>query len=182
MQKYAPFIDKLLSRSDVLQELQPKEPLLWSLTDEFRGLSDSELAGGREILDARQFALIRGGVLYVLDEIDDAHRIFQEESSDEGSYWHGMMHRREGDFDNARYWFRRAGRLAVFSDIQDAARSGSPSMSRQETWDPYLFAGLCEQARFGAQELVPECRHLQRAEFDGMFERAWRKAVAPATA
>jgi hypothetical protein len=182
MTKFAPFIDKLLSRSDVLQVLQPKEPLLWSLTEEFRALSDSELSGRREILNSKHFALIRGGILYALDEIDDAHRIFQEESSDEGSYWHGMMHRREGDFDNARYWFRRAGRLAAFADIQDVARLASESMARQETWDPYLFTGLCEQARFGAQELVPECQRLQRAEFDAMFERAWRKAVAPATA
>ena len=178
MLKYSPFIDKLLSRSDVLQVLQPKEPLLWKLSDEYRGLSDADLANGRDILDPRQFLLIRGGILYALDELDDAHRIFQDETSAEGSYWHGMMHRREGDFDNARYWFRRAGRLPAFADMRDAAGGASPDMARQETWDPYLFTGLCEQARFGAQELVPECQKLQRAEFDVLFHRAWAKAVA----
>lgn len=182
MARFAPFIDKLLLRNDVLQVLQPKEPLFWKLSDEFRGLSDSDLAAGREILNSEQFALVRGGVLYALDEIDAAHRIFQDVGSSEGSYWHGMMHRREGDFDNARYWFRRAGRLANFAEMHESARLASSNMGKQETWDPYLFTGLCEQARFGAEELVPECRHLQRAEFDGMFQRAWNKAVAPATA
>ena len=176
MRKYSPFIDKLLSRTEVLHALLPKEPLLWSLSDEYRALSDSDLANGREILDPTQFSLIRGGVLYALDELDAAHRIFQDEPSPEGSYWHGMMHRREGDFDNARYWFRRAGRLAAFAEMQAAAGGGSPNMSRQETWDPYLFTGLCEQARFGAEELIPECQKLQRAEFDVLFERMWRKA------
>ncbi len=177
MRKYSPFIDKLFARTDVLQALLPKEPLLWNLSDEYRALSDSELANGREILNPKEFNFIRGGVLYALDELDDAHRIFQDESNSEGSYWHGMMHRREGDFDNARYWFRRAGRLPAFADMQSAAGSASGNMSRQETWDPYLFTGLCEQVRFGAEELVPECQALQRAEFDVLFERIWRKAV-----
>ena len=41
----------------------------------------------------------------------DLERLIQEAKGDLGSYWHGMLHRREGDFDNARYWFRRAGVL-----------------------------------------------------------------------
>jgi hypothetical protein len=179
MRRYSRFIDGLFARPDFLQELQPKEPLFWKLSDEFRSLSESDLAGGKPVMDSQQFALVRGGVLYALDELDAAHRIFQDDASSEGSYWHGMMHRREGDFDNARYWFRRAGRMAVFSEIHDAARGISESMGRQENWDPYLFTGLCEQARFGAQELVPECQRLQRAEFEALFHRAWSKAVGP---
>ena len=177
MHRYSEFVDRLLGRADLLLELQPKEPLLWKLSAQFQEVSDAELVGGKEILEPQQFALVRGGILYALDENDAAHRIFQDAGSSEGSYWHGMMHRREGDFDNARYWFRRAGRLAVFSELHDAARSASPSMARQETWDPYLFTGLCEQARFGAQELVPECQRLQRVEFDALFRRAWTKAL-----
>jgi hypothetical protein len=182
MHRYSKFIDQLLGRADLLTELQPKEPLLWKLSDEFHRLPDEDLAGGKPILDPQKFALVRGGVHYALDELDAAHRIFQDDASSEGSYWHGMMHRREGDFDNARYWFRRAGRLPVFADLHEAARPVSDSMARQETWDPYLFTGLCEQARFGARELLPECQHLQRIEFGGVFARAWAKAFGNAPA
>lgn len=52
--------------------------------------------------------LLEGFVLYALDDIHGAHSIFQEEENFFGSYGHGMMHRREGDFWNANYWFRRA--------------------------------------------------------------------------
>ena len=53
--------------------------------------------------------LLEAFLLYALDDIHAAHAIFQEDDSFFGSYGHGMMHRREGDFWNANYWFRRAG-------------------------------------------------------------------------
>ena len=179
MRRFSDFIDKVLAHPEFLHELNPKEPLFRPLSQQFRELTDADLAGDHRISDANRFAEVRGGVLYGLDELDSAHEIFQQDKDPDGSYWHGMLHRREGDFDNARYWFRRAGRLPVFPDLHEAARSASSSMSRQESWDPYLFTGLCEQARFGASELIPECRQLQKVEFDAFFLRAWNKAISP---
>src|SRR5438874_1821102 len=77
------------------------------------------------------FALVRGGLFYAVDALDAAHRIFQEGEDDLGAYWHGMMHRREGDFDNARYWFRRAGALPFFAALHGAASGNSALMARQ---------------------------------------------------
>jgi hypothetical protein len=31
--------------------------------------------------------------------------------------WHSIMHRREGDFDNSRYWLRRVGSLPAFAGL-----------------------------------------------------------------
>lgn len=39
-----------------------------------------------------------------------AHAIAQEEESKTGYWIHGIVHVLEGDLDNARYWYRRAGR------------------------------------------------------------------------
>lgn len=179
MPAYSDFIAKLLRRDDLLMELTPREPYLWSLSDEFRGLDDAAVTGGRTIKDPTQVPLIRGAILYALDELDAAHRIFQDVPNSIGSYWHGMMHRREADFDNARYWFRRSGRLMPQFDLMhEAAYRASATMGRQETWDPYLFTGLCEQVRFGDAELLPECRALQRIEFEVMLQSAWDKAVS----
>jgi hypothetical protein len=47
-----------------------------------------------------------------------AHKIVQSDESPEGSWVHGIVHVMEGDLDNARYWYGRAGR--AFSE--DAAK------------------------------------------------------------
>jgi len=39
-----------------------------------------------------------------------AHEIVQAERSKLAAWLHGIVHTLEGDLDNARYWYRRAGR------------------------------------------------------------------------
>jgi hypothetical protein len=39
-----------------------------------------------------------------------AHEIAQQDESKAGCWIHGIVHVLEGDLDNARYWYRRAGR------------------------------------------------------------------------
>lgn len=45
--------------------------------------------------------------------IDRAHDLVQDASSGLEAYIHGMIHRLEGDYWNANYWFRSAGKLIV---------------------------------------------------------------------
>ena len=46
------------------------------------------------------------GVWLLHDYLDESHTISQRIDTPSGSFWHGIMHRREGDFSNAKYWFR----------------------------------------------------------------------------
>lgn len=43
------------------------------------------------------------------DDWDAAHRLIQDYSDPLSCRIHGYLHRIEGDFGNAAYWYRRAG-------------------------------------------------------------------------
>jgi hypothetical protein len=44
------------------------------------------------------------------DNWDKAHRIVMNEGGKECAWVHAYLHRREGDLDNAGYWYRQARR------------------------------------------------------------------------
>ena len=53
-----------------------------------------------------------------------AHAIAQEDESKIGCWLHGIVHLLEGDLDNARYWYRRAGRtfpenFSISNELQE---------------------------------------------------------------
>ncbi len=43
------------------------------------------------------------------DWLDQSHTLSQSISSSTGSFWHAIMHRREGDFSNSKYWYAKCG-------------------------------------------------------------------------
>ena len=47
---------------------------------------------------------------------DAAHRIVQEDDGQNAAWIHAVLHKIEGDLDNSRYWYRRAGKLAHLED------------------------------------------------------------------
>jgi hypothetical protein len=175
MPSYSDPIDRILRTEGLLRKLTPDDVLDRELWRTIRDADDATLAGGRGVGDVKIFEIFRGALLYALDDLDGAHRFFQDAPGDLAGYWHGMLHRREPDFDNARYWFRRAGALPFFAELHGRAANHSPDMAKQPSWDPYLFTGQCEQARHGETETLNELAALQRAEFEVAFDYTWRQ-------
>ena len=48
-----------------------------------------------------------------------AHQIAQDIPGPDGSWVHAHLHREEGDFGNARYWYARSGHVESKASIQD---------------------------------------------------------------
>ncbi len=45
-----------------------------------------------------------------------AHGIAQDVAGADGAWVHAYLHRKDGDFGNAVYWYRRAGRMVATGD------------------------------------------------------------------
>ena len=70
-------------------------------------------------------ACLAGAWLYY-GNWDEAHKAAQDLDTVDGSYWHAIIHRREPDEANARYWFRKAEQHPIYMEMKKtAARSGS---------------------------------------------------------
>jgi hypothetical protein len=52
-------------------------------------------------------APILAGLWLWHDGLEESHRISQNLHDATGSFWHAIMHRREGDFSNSKYWYAR---------------------------------------------------------------------------
>jgi hypothetical protein len=48
---------------------------------------------------------------------DRAHEQAQVRDDADGAAVHAYLHRKEGDIDNARYWYRRAGRAPASGSL-----------------------------------------------------------------
>ncbi|MBK9139273.1 MAG: hypothetical protein IPM17_11015 [Verrucomicrobia bacterium] len=119
--------------------------------------------------------VLRALVLLWHDHWDLAHGAVQELASEDAAYVHGIAHRREPDYWNAKYWFRRVTAHRIWPDLAGEARArreavpefkafdfgGSPGR-----WEPLAFVDFVEAAaRRPAEDPQPRfARDLQAVE------------------
>jgi hypothetical protein len=139
------------------------------------------------VRDPAMTAACRAALWLRFNYLNESHTLSQDIDTPEGSFWHGILHRREGDFDNAKYWFRRVGAHTVFGPLQKAARDCAAGgvakdqraiyLVSQKAWDPFAFIDLCAAGGSGEAPWFPLCRVIQRREWELLFDYCWRHAV-----
>lgn len=170
---------------DRLNELGPgspnedMEPVLSQLTPE----SGFE---GKEIARMDMAKACVSGVWLLHDFLERSHAISQGIGTSTGSYWHGIMHRREPDASNASYWFRRVGVHPVSGLLQgEASRIAQEMDAPAEAeflkgdgeWDPFKFIRLCEACRGSGSPLEDLCKQVQRREWELLFDYCYKRAL-----
>lgn len=160
---FGPVFSELLGidRERALDEGSPQA----SDRDKLETLTVEQAFAHTRVIDHDQARCCLSGVWLLYDFLDDSHTISQAIHSAEGSFWHGIMHRREGDFSNAKYWFRKVGPHPVFAELAD-------------DWDPYDFVDQCQAALRSGGEAAVQCRELQQREWEQLFAYCYAQSVA----
>lgn len=178
---FAPLLD--VSRPDDLCMGRPNA----AARDSLKSLRvDTAFADGR-IVDRDAAECCLAGVWLLNNYFDESHSISQDIATADGSYWHGILHRREPDYGNARYWFRRVGNHPSFKPLAVEARrvaeaetsldSHASFLLAGDDWDAFRFIDLCERVVRGKSNAGDLCLSVQRLEWQLLFDHCYRKAV-----
>lgn len=127
--------------------------------DRLRGLDAPALFAPMPIHDADMAAACLAGLWLRFDFLDEAHAISQEIDTPTGSFWHAIMHRREGDFANSKYWWRRVGKHPALIG------------------DPFQFVDAVEACVTRGQGDAAALQTMQEREWEKLFDYCYRHAT-----
>ena len=110
------------------------------------------------------------------DDLWGCHDLVQKEEDEHGALLHAILHRREPDAGNAKYWFRRVPDGPLYPQLLEAAKElarEGPDLGRlgrdlaaMKTWDALRMVDWCEGAVAGDD--LRFLRALQALELQGL--------------
>jgi hypothetical protein len=182
--QYGPVCQALLS-DPPSAALGPGEPN-HNCRQQLEQLNAAAVFSGSSIVDHDMAACCRAGLWLLHNYLDESHRISQEIHTPTGSYWHGIMHRREPDFSNAKYWFRKVGDHPIFASLTAGARQiaaaqlenpAATFLAEQDNWNAAAFVDLCEAASQGRSGSPQLCQAVALAEWQFLFDYCFQAAI-----
>ena len=191
---YTPAIAEVIEKLETgnpLPPLVPKETWSPELTDALKTTSVDELFQGESLKNTTFGNAIKSGLLLWNDALNESHNISQGLENQTGSYWHGIMHRREPDYPNSKYWFGRVGTHPIFPQLRERAIAifkeiPNPSetlahiaqtIETEENWDAYQFIDWCQAAENGTDDVTRFLQQVQAEEIKLLLAYSYQNAV-----
>jgi hypothetical protein len=153
--------------------------------DLLEGVTPDQLLAGPGKSAAYADAMLAGLWLWH-DGLEESHRISQSISDSTGSFWHAIMHRREGDFSNSKYWYARAAGHPVLATIAGSAGAlvnrapADKELLRvvADGWNPNAFVDFVESVSADEGDVrYPIAVQLQQMEWRVLWEHCARGGV-----
>ncbi len=137
---------------------------------------------GHDVKDDSMARCCLSGLWLLHGYLDESHGISQQVDNSTGSHWHGIMHRREGDYGNSKYWFRRVGQHPIWPKLLENAQQISTHESDDifsplSKWDPYGFVDLCSESTGTGSKIESLCQEIQMCEWKLLFAFSHAKAL-----
>jgi len=143
------------------------------------------------VASAADAVAVQAGLLQLHDSLDESHQLSQSVQGAgrhrAGDYWHAIMHRREPDYSNAKYWFRRVGKHPLFEELGRRANdilegAGLSELSEWQEclelttgWNPIAFVDLCQKCEQADDASLSEAaRAIQLTEMMLLLEQTYR--------
>jgi hypothetical protein len=113
------------------------------------------------------------------DGLEKSHTLSQSIHSATGSFWHAILHRREGDFSNSKYWYARVSGHPALPTIAAQASDvlgqepADKSLLRLivNGWNPNAFVDLVESVYNDASDARRSLVvRLQQLEWNVLFD------------
>ncbi len=138
-------------------------------------------AFGQSQTDGQMARCCLSGIWLLHDFLEESHTISQGISTASGSFWHGIMHRREGDFSNAKYWFRKVGDHPLFDQLAGEVRKLGEAQQQlvgERGWDPFRFIDDCQSVVGSGSAEEASCRQIQQLEWELLFDYCYKAAIS----
>jgi hypothetical protein len=175
METYPPVIAELLALP-CRMPLGPGTPDR-AAADRLRGLDVAALFAPMVVRQPEMARACLAGLWLRFNGLEQSHGISQELETPEGSFWHAILHRREPDAGNSKYWWRRVGSHPVLRQLAEQA----PALGYHST-DPFAFVDFCERVRGNGNSDEKAAEDVQALEWRLLFEWCYRGAVEQAKA
>ena len=184
--RYGPVLGELLTidRLPALDGGSPNDSERVRLQSLSEGLAFAHV----RVVDLDNARCCLSAIWLLYDFLDESHTISQGIATPEGCFWHGIMHRREGDYPNAKYWFRKVGPHPVYAQLAaepsiaaglSEAEVSNAHDSSTRAWDPCEFVDACQSAlRLGGAQ-ADRCQQLQQREWELLFDYCYSQATQP---
>jgi hypothetical protein len=166
------FITHFLREADLPRFSIEEPPPLPALIELLAARKNEEITDANE----PEASCVRTLLLIAAGAIDEAHQIIQELPTTDSAYIHGMIHRIDTDFDNAQYWFRRAGVHPATPEMHRRTVAKNLIGATRSKWDPHWVTDLLEKSEVGARSA--QLRSILAIEFEVLLEFMCRVPIS----